>query len=829
MPQHSQPDASLHRPPSLNLTPIAHAARIALCGVLLLGGASVVPAMAEGAAEAAAQSDAVRQYNIPAGTLDQVLGNFGRTAGVMIAIDPALTSGLRSAGLQSQQSVTSGLSILLTPHQLEAIPGANGGYKVRRRTTSDTTLPTVSVTAPALDANSEGSRSYAARATTVGKSAKTLRETPQPVTVLTRQLIEDRGLLDLTDVLQNTPGVTVDYTDSERVTYFSRGFQIDALQIDGLTMNQSGSIFVQPDTAVLDRVEILRGASGMIRGSGNPSATVNMVRKRPTHAFQASAALTLGSWDRRRLEADISGPLNEAGTLRGRIVAVDDSKDFFQKARHEDRKVFYGVLEADLGPRTTLTASLQHTDLNATGAWGNLPSNFDGTPLNLPRDMYLGAAWNTWNRYNQQALTELVHRFDNDWTVKASAAYTRLRMKNNGFKQSYFTRASTTNPYLFDVTTSMYTGDASDQLVLATSANGPFTLFGRKHELIVGAESLRNKAVATNGVGNQNKLTGVDIRNWDPYTSYPETFPTITGTGAPSTTSQQGIYGTARFSVTDPLTLIVGARVSWWDYKAPRTPASNYEVNKEITPFAGVTYELSKQLSAYASYTEIFTPQDAKDINGNILPPVTGQDYEAGVKGEFFNGRLNAAMGIFRINNNGKAVEDTNSYSPCLPYYTTGYCRVAGGKQRSEGWEMELSGELAPGWQMMAGYTNTRTKYLKDTAANTGQPLRSIDPRHQLRVFTSYRIGGETQGWTIGGGAQMQSNSYVRSGAITSRQGGYAVYNAMVGYRFDKTYSIQMNVNNLFDKVYYKKYAPTGIANYYGDPRNVMVTLRANF
>jgi outer membrane receptor for ferric coprogen and ferric-rhodotorulic acid len=828
MPLHHQSDASLHRPVPLTLTPIAHAARIALCGILLLGGATLIPAMAQSTADAAAQSDQVRPYNIPAGSLDQVLGSFGRAAGVMIAIDPALTSGLRSDGLQGKQSVASGLSILLTPHKLEAIPGANGGYKVRRQSVSDTTLPTVSVVAPALDANSEGSRSYAARATTLGKSTKTLRETPQPVTVLTRQLIEDRGLLDLTDVLQNTPGVTVDYTDSERVTYFSRGFQIDALQIDGLTMNQSGSIFVQPDTAVLDRVEVLRGASGMIRGSGNPSATVNMVRKRPTHEFQASAALTLGSWDRRRLEADISGPLNEAGTLRGRVVAVDDSKDFFQKARHEDRKVFYGVLEADLGPRTTLTASLQHTDLDATGAWGNLPGNFDGTPLNLPRDMYLGAAWNTWNRYNQQALTELVHRFDNDWTVKASAAYTRLRMKDYGFKQSYFTRASTTNPYLFDVETSTYTGDASDQLVLAASANGPFTLFGRKHELIVGAESLRNKVVATNG-GKQNKVTGIDIRNWDPYTSYPETFLAITGTGAPSTTSQQGVYGTARLSLTDPLTLIIGARVSWWDYKAPRTPASNYEVNKEITPYAALTYELSKQLSAYASYTEIFTPQDAKDANGNILPPVTGQDYEAGLKGEFFGGRLNAAMGIFRINNNGKAVEDTNSYSPCLPYYTTGYCRVAGGKQRSEGWEMEVSGELAPGWQMMAGYTNTRTKYLKDTAANTGQPLRSIDPRHQLRVFTSYRIGSETQGWTIGGGAQMQSDSFVRSGAITSRQGGYAVYNAMLGYRFDKTYSIQMNVNNVFDKVYYKKYAPTGIGYYYGDPRNVMVTLRANF
>lgn len=827
MPQHFQPDARAHRSLPLAMTPIAHAVCVALCGVLLVGGA--VSARAQSTADKAAQAEAVRQYNIPAGSLDQVLGSFGRAAGVMIAIDPALTSGLRSEGLQGTQSVASALHNLLTPHQLEAIPGANGGYKLRRKTISDTTLPAVSVTAPALDANSEGSRSYAARATTIGKSTQTLRETPQPVTVLTRQLMEDRVLLDLTDVLQNTPGVTVDYTDSERVTYFSRGFQIDALQVDGLTINQSGSIFVQPDTAVLDRVEVLRGATGMLRGSGNPSATVNMVRKRPTREFQGSAALTLGSWDRRRLEADISGPLNEAGTLRGRIVAVDDSKDFFQKARHEDRKVFYGVLEADLSPRTTLTASLQHTDLDATGAWGNLPGNFDGTPLNLPRDMYLGAAWNTWNRYNQQALAELVHRFDNDWTFKASAAYTRLRMKENGFKQSYFTRASTTNPYLFDVTTSMYTGDASDQFVVAASANGPFTLFGRKHELIVGAESLRNKNIGTIGVGNQNKLAGVDIRNWDPYTSYPETYPTITGTGAPTTTSQQGAYATARLSVTDPLTLILGARVSWWDYNAERTPASNYQVNREVTPFAGLVYELSDQISAYASYTEIFSPQDAKDSNGRVLAPVTGQDYEAGLKGEFFGGRLNASAGIFRINNEGKAIEDSSTYSPCLPYYTTGYCRVAGGKQRSEGWEMEVAGEILPGWQMMAGYTNTRTKYLQDTAANTGQPLRSIDPRHQLRVFTSYRLGGETQGWTIGGGAQMQSDSYVRTGNVTSRQGGYAVYNAMLGYRFDKTYSIQLNVNNVFDKVYYKKFAPTGIGYYYGDPRNVMVSLRASF
>lgn len=230
------------------------------------------------------------------------------------------------------------------------------------------------------EAATEGSKSLGARSATLFKGEQDLRDIPQPVTVLTRQMLDERQLLDLHDVLQNTPGVAVDYTDSERVSYNARGFSIDALQIDGLTINQAGSAFVQPDTAVLDRVEVLRGASGMLRGAGNPSATVNMVRKRPLRGYGASAAFTVGSWERRRLEADISSPLNAAGTVRGRVVAVKDKKEFFQDAKREDREVLYAVVEADLGPRTLLAASLQHTDLDATGAWGGMPAIWTARP-----------------------------------------------------------------------------------------------------------------------------------------------------------------------------------------------------------------------------------------------------------------------------------------------------------------------------------------------------------------------------------------------------------------------------------------------------------------
>lgn len=701
-------------------------------------------------------------------------------------------------------------------------------------TTDPQRLKRISVTDTGLDATTEDSGSYGSNSATIFKGAASLRDIPQPVTVLTREFLEARALLDLNDVLQNTPGVTVDYTDSERVTYFSRGHQIDALQVDGLTFVQNGSIFVQPDTAVLDRVEILRGASGLLRGSGNPSATVNMVRKRPTTELQASAGAQFGSWDRQRFEGDLSSPLNDSGSLRGRMVAVFDKKDFFQKAREEERKVFYGVIAADLGADTTLTASFQHTDLEATGAWGNLPAGLDGSSLQLPRDTYLGAAWNRWDRYNQQAFAELEHRFGNDWSVHLKGAYTRMRMKNDGFKQSYFTRASTTNPYLFNVTTSFYDGDENEQTSVGLITQGSFPLFGRQHQLVAGVETQSLDVIATRGYGSASPLNNVDIRTWDPYTSYPEPF-LSPGNGTPyigidDKTEQWGTYATARLSLADPLQLIVGARLSWWDYEVPTRPASNYSVDRELTPYAGVIYDITGTISAYASYTEIFTPQREYDASGNIIDPIRGEDYEAGFKGEFFDGRLNATIALFRIDNVGKAMQDSATPDPCLPYYTSGFCRMAGGKTRSEGWELELAGEILPGWSVMGGYTNTSTEYLRDSSmTNVGRPLRSIDPKHLLRLFTSYRLAGVFAGLTLGAGVQAQSDAYVTAGALTSRQGGYTIINAMASYAFNETWSAQLNGNNLADKVYFKKYSPTGISNYYGDPRNVLLSLQARF
>lgn len=779
-----------------------------------------------------AETVATRSYQIDAGPLLPAINQFASDAGIALTFDANALKSETSPGLRGQYSVDAGLRAVLASSNWQARRSANGAYVLERKPmpTGNVTMAPVTVTGNAM-ATTEQSANYGGHTTSLFKGDMSIRETPQPVTIISRQFIDDREMPDLHDVMQNTPGVTVDYTDSERVNYYSRGFQIDSLQIDGLNVYQSGSTFIQPDTAVLDRVEVLRGAAGILRGSGNPSATVNLVRKRPTSEFQANTKLLTGSWDRYRAEADISSPLNESGSLRGRAVAVLDNKKFFQDAREEKRRVFYGVLEADVTDDTTLTASFQHTELQATGAWGGLPRDFDGSSLHLPRDTYLGTDWNHWNRYNQEAALTLEHRFDNEWKIKASAANNRFRYMDGGFKQSYITRASKTDPYLFDVSTSVYPDSASDQNAFALVADGPFSALGREHYLTVGLESNYTRTTGSSGYFNVDVMQNIDIRNWNPSHSYPEPTDNTAGTyyeASNNVVKQQAAYALGKFSIADPVTVLLGARATWWDYKVPGNSASNYSVDREVTPYAGLIVDLNDNLSLFSSYSEIFVPQSAYSASGGLLDPVTGEDYEAGLKGEYLDGRLNFSASVFRINNTGRAMDDANSPYPCLPNYPNGYCKVAGGKTRSQGWELDLTGELTPNWHIMAGYTNTQTKYVRDgSAANIGQPIRTLDPRHLLRLFTTYRMPGDLRGLTIGGGVQAQSSSYAASRGIEASQGGYAIYNLMASYDFTENVRLQLNINNLFDKEYYRKVDATGISNYYGDPRNFMLSLSA--
>lgn len=789
--------------------------------------ASALPVHAFAAEQAAT-------WNIPAGPLPAALDAFARKAGVNLSYDASVVAGKSSQGVLGTYTAGQALGILLggTGVQIQQlsdtnyllVPAIDGGDALQ--------LGTTSINSDALGSVTEHSSSYTTGTISIGKTPQSLRRTPQSVSVLTSQRLEDQHLTNLTQMLNQTPGVVVDYTDSERVTYWTRGYQIDAIQFDGARINQNAGNgnFIQPDAATIDHVEILRGASGMLRGSGNPSGTVNIVRKRPTYDYQASGSYTLGSWDASRYVADVSGPLTEGGALRGRMIAVHDDTDSFQDARMERKSLLYGVLAADLSETTTATVGMEYIDLDATGTWGNLPADFDGSPLDLSRDTFLGANWGRWDRTDLHMFGELEHQFENAWNLKFTASHARFAFKDHGFQQTYLSRSSTTNPYLFNYSGTLSDGGGETLYDnLGVVLDGPFQLLGREHHLTLGAE--RNKVDQT---GNQTafaNIGSIDIRNWNPSNVTRPNVGTIPNAVNTSVTTEEAVYATLSLSLAEPLTAQFGARLNWWDQDAKTASGvkSTYKVTREVIPYAALIYDLNDNLSLYGSYTEIFSPQTAYNSSGSLLDPMTGDTYEMGLKGEFYGGRLNASAAVFRTTLSGKALDDLGSDDPCTPYYTSGYCKVAGGKSRSEGYELEISGEVLPDWQVGGGYTYTTTKYLKDTESNTGGVIRSTDPKQLLRLFTSYRLPGTYDAWTVGGGVQAQSDTYAVSGNARAEQGGYAVYNAMVGYRFNEAYSVQFNANNLFDKYYYKKIGATGVNYYYGDPRNFSLTLRGQF
>lgn len=230
------------------------------------------------------------------------------------------------------------------------------------------------------------------------------------------------------------------------------------------------------------------------------------------------------------------------------------------------------------------------------------------------------------------------------------------------------------------------------------------------------------------------------------------------------------------------------------------------------------------QWSGYVSFAEIFEPQNAVDASGQILDPILGKNYEAGIKGELLDGRVNASVALFRVDQKNRAQQDL--VSACS---VGDICYLSSGKVRSQGVDAEISGEVAPGWQLFAGYTFNTLKFLDDTEVSSTNFGRTVTPKHILRLWSDYRLPGEWSAWTLGGGVNYQTGSYTETRSVRVSQAPYAVWNARIGYKINKNWSAALNVNNLFNKTYYQTIGAPGWGSFYGEPRNATLTVRGTF
>ncbi|MCB5185755.1 TonB-dependent receptor [Methylobacillus gramineus] len=786
-----------------------------------------------------------QQYNIPAGPLDKALASFAGRSGVNLSLDPALTSGLQSEGLQGSYGLKDGFSRLLTGSGLEAVVDDNANWKLRKATTlnspasntkSSATLPEVGVVAARSresKAMTEGSQSYAARAVTIGKGEQSLRDVPQSVSVVTRQRMDEQNLTSLDSVLTQTTGVTREFRNYGHSVYYSRGFEISSFMTDGVPMGYYGGLGIAPDTAIFDRVEVLRGAPGLLIGNGDPGGTVNFVRKRPLAEKQVQLTARAGSWDYYRLDGDITGPINESGTLRGRLVAGYEDRHYSYDEAKTRLPLFYGILEADLGEHTVAAAGIRYQHFKQDGGrWaGGLPVTTDGSHIKLPRSTAFGPSWTWFESEVKEVFGDVTHHFNDDWSVKVSGTY----QSSNRQDATMMTNGNVNPATLsgFELTGIAFEDTQYRRKGVDAQVQGKFDAWGQQHTLFVGAnwqkstvpssksaESLYSTPVAVNL--NAINLSALPRLYRGAYSNYSDQETT------------QGIYGNLKLQLLEPLKVILGGRVSWYDFN--NSGGSAYKQTHEVTPYAAVIWRLNEQWSLYGSYTDIFRPQSQSfTASGNPLKPAMGSNYEAGIKGELNDGKLNTSFSVFRIVMDDLAQIDPNNPTICPGAPVSGGCSINGGKVKSQGFDAEINGEILPRVQLFTGYTYNATKTVRDRDANgiptldEGRPYNSaFNPRHLLRSWATYRLPGSLDKVTLGGGVTIQSELSADTywgEDIPRRQGGYSVWNVHASYRVDEHWTASLNINNLFDRRYYTNAA----GMWYGEPQSAMLTVRGTF
>ena len=780
-------------------------------------------------------------FNLPAGNLASTLNTIASQSGQIVSLEPALVQGKQAPAVIGHMSPEQAMEAALRGSGLQLRITGQGNFSVEAapQTGEALQLGVTSITERSTDATTEGSGSYTAQAVTIGKGSHSLKETPQSVTVITRKMLDDQNLNTIEQVMEKTPGITVYDSPMGGKYFYSRGFRMTGqYQYDGVPLD-IGSSYVQADSfnsdmAIYDRVEVLRGAAGMMKGAGGTAGAVNFIRKRGESTPHTQLSLSAGTWDNYRGQVDTGGPLNDSGTLRGRAVLTQQTRQYFYDIGARKDQIYYGALDFDLSPDTTLGVGLAYEDVDATPCWGGLPRYADGSDLKLKRSTCLNTAWNNQRSKRTTWFGDLKQQLNDDWSLKVAGVYSKnTQDMEYAFPSGSVPVGATSTKTL--MLGSIYDYDQTDYGFDAY-LNGKFDALGLEQELTIGANASRSHkddfyAVAV--LPQRQNVLNPDHHLPKPDDSY---YLSNASRGGPMDMriKQYGLYSTARLKLAEPLTFVLGSRVSWYKsdsdseswYQGESTPVSSRATETgQVTPFAAVLFDLNDNLTTYASYTDIFTPQGGyKTLNGETLKPLIGTSYEVGIKGEWFDGRLNSSFNLFRT-----IQKDAAQDNPLCPDST---CSQNSGKVQAQGFEAEVSGEVIERLQVLAGYTYTQTKVLEDANDDQdGLAYNTYVPRHLLRVWADYALDGSLDRITVGAGVNAQSSNYRVSpiSGIDISQAGYAIWNSRIGYRIDDTWSVALNGNNLFDKRYYATVGTEGFGNFYGEPRNFVMSLKADF
>lgn len=742
-------------------------------------------------------------FAIPSGDLDSALVMFGQQSGVLVSVSADLSLGKQTQGLQGDYSVDQALSLLLQGSGLVAVPQSGMGYIINRlepvvSSSGQVQLPTLSI--------------QHRRELRVSKGATNLpmeiKDTPQTISTIEQESIRNFGVSSSNDALRLGTGINVDEWETNRTGYNARGFDIMLTQIDGLGMtNDWGLVEGQLDTFLFDKIELTRGANGLLTGVGNASGTINFVRKRPVNEDGGEIQLTGGSHQLKRLALDYNKVLTDDGEWAGRLVFAQENKDSYLRALNDKRTSLYGVVEGQIGVNGILTLGLTYQNSRQRSPmWGSLTLPYaDGSLAEFDVSASTSQDWTRWNNRSYNAFIEYSHMLSPDWEGKVTYSHT----KGSGDTKLFYAYSLT--GHLNDDNTGLlgwpYRSDSESQVnIIDANLMGSFDAFGRQHEAVFGLSHSRQTSLTYTYDG-----ATFPVLPAFPYAGdvYPEPTWGAKSVAADGEQDITRLYAASRLSLTDRLAGVLGVNAIHLKRDGTAIYGGGTNLDNETTekasPYVGLTYDFSPDVLGYVSYSDIFQAQDQRDINGAFLAPMQGVNTEVGVKAEWFDGNLLTTLAVFSAKQKGLAT--VAGFDPVAQWNYYEAKDVT-----SRGFEIEATGYLSDDTQLTVGYTS-----LKLTGED-GSDIYEWVPRHTLKMRADTRLP-MLPDMRVGSAVRWQSDISKDGGAW---QDSYVLADAFAAYALNDNVTLRLNVNNLLDKKYIRSVQYGAI---YGAPRSILLSL----
>jgi len=816
-------------PSDTTVRPVSGAWRKLTAAIALILPALATPqALYAGTAEhPPAASVKTVDFNIAAKPLAAAINDFIAATGWQVGFPSALTQGVNSAGVVGRYTPRQALAKLLAGSglgyrlsgsdsvilQRQAEPAGPGGQS------GAATLPAMKVTADAdYDAYDPYNKDYSATAAASATKTETpLMETPVNVQVIPKAVLDDQQTIQMTQALKNVAGATISIgSGGLSDDIFLRGFRSSTYFRNGFRVDSQYSSIGTRQMANVERLEVVKGPAAILYGRMEPGGMVNVVTKQalatPYYALQQQ----FGSFDLYRTTLDAAGPLTKGNTLLYRFNGSFESSGSFRDFVNNERTFLAPVLTWNISPRTqaTLEMEYRHDNLNYdNNTWPYINGHF----IDMPRSR------NLMGRTPSSVEEKLIglnwsHQFNDDWTIQQRFVADLLDTV-----QEWTTAASSELNPDNTLSRSRYHIPGQQATYYTTvDLTGHFNTGLFKHTLLIGGDYYRTDNLSHPYVADLTSINVYNpVQNDQPITSF-------TTAWSPSNNSADyfGLYAQDQIRLPYGLHLLGGLRyqnVKQWDHLAE----TSQPADDAVTPRVGVLWQVRDWWSLYGNYIENFgvSNQWARTRSGKPLSPESAQQWEIGSKFEFFDGRFSATLAYYDITKQNVVTRD--------PTDMTGNFSIAAGEVRSRGPEIDIRGEVLPGWNIIATYANFDTRVTKDNSGLVGNRLYAV-PRNVGSLWSTYDFQqSELHGLKVGGGVNLRDGSTDGSnnGYETA---GYATVDLLAAYSWKAGRSkitAQLNVNNLLDKTYFPDAYLCGACSSrtVGTPRSFLGSVRVEF